>query len=734
MYTHKDASQTLIQAVETLSNISELELDQSMGICEEEELLIQQMPLSFRSVRWFHRNDSEETIKIIKDTFRTVLSFLTQFYSKNYPFKDPNTVESIKNIMVLVGEAAKKLDKYIKLQKNNENSTVTELKEYKAFHEFYYRKVAHKIDEGLLGKWILALTQHALPRHPKKVTPVDHRTKLLRTHERVIIDLESVKKDKEYELFFLRKEDGSRFFSNKLLRNIKLLCDFGEFFGQKKEKDPLFDIEEFQQKYLCLFALSIKEKMISLMNNFYFEVKKHKDNELVESISKMFLALMMSSRLQSAKNSLGKTNCQYFKDFLSFLREIVNNVTYKKMLAYPPRKTNKIANCILEVISKLCSLLYLSRGGMSALKPLIYTFLKEAKFYEKEASDDTVTSYLDEMKKDFSSVKAYMKYHRGGPLNKILEALHEPVLYGYDPLFFFNLPAQLYKLNLSNGKQAVHLRLPTPTSQEFIYKVNIANEFKAFLHAFQKNQNDKILIINLQDRTSIREHARCIALEELQSNPGFDSFLTVATLNKDGDFYHQRAEYVHENNVSDFLNSFQEQVLEESAGFYYPHHLREKIKEFTCSCLKAIHKVFYGEKNVLSRQNRLDFIEIFYLFFQLKLLELTEADIFTLTCKDCIDNGALAAVQLLLFILILKEQIPSAQELERINTMIYGNCLLLRERAPLVERFNRMIYVLKAVESVQNIMGTKEFAEAIAAHFDSLFAQPLLSTEIEYMI
>ncbi len=58
----------------------------------------------------------------------------------------------------------------------------------------------------------------------------------------LFVDLDSVKKDILSMNFFYRKEDGTRFFNPRLIRNIKLVSDFGLNVGKEEEKDPLFDL------------------------------------------------------------------------------------------------------------------------------------------------------------------------------------------------------------------------------------------------------------------------------------------------------------------------------------------------------------------------------------------------------------------------------------------------------------------------------------------------------------
>ena len=63
------------------------------------------------------------------------------------------------------------------------------------------------------------------------------------------------------------------------------------------------------------------------------------------------------------------------------------------------------------------------------------------------------------------------------------------------------------------------------------------------------------------------------------------------------------------------------------------------LLKFSDEALDTVHKVFFDGKGTLVHKNRLDFIEIFYLLFILKLVEEGKpADIFGASlCKDAID-------------------------------------------------------------------------------------------------
>src|SRR5262249_29977232 len=149
--------------------------------------------------------------------------------------------------------------------------SVTEFKEYRQLQEFYVNRIARKVDEGLLGKWILGLSQGKFftPVPAVEDLPVEEHP--IET-EHFYVDLETVKKDTEYELFFIRKEDGSRFFSPRLLRNIKLVCDFGEYFGETKKEDPLSDVKIWYDRIVYASARNILKSLNSKIDHFFKEI------------------------------------------------------------------------------------------------------------------------------------------------------------------------------------------------------------------------------------------------------------------------------------------------------------------------------------------------------------------------------------------------------------------------------------------------------------------------------
>ena len=238
-------------------------------------------------------------------------------------------------------------------------------------------------------------------------------------------------------------------------------------------------------------------------------------------------------------------------------------------------------------------------------------------------------------------------------------------------------------------------------------------------------------MISLQDRTSWREHFRCVALEDLQSLDEFKNHLTVITLTKDTEFYHQLAPYHQDNHAEIFIEHLKEHLADVNSGFYFPDSIRKALfPHFINGVIEAVHRIFFSNKNILLREHRMDFIEIFYLFLQLKLIELVKPDSFSLTCKDGVDIGAAANAQLFAFLkLINKEKFTEADH-ACMNQILYGPSVFVRGRVVQPERFNRMLNAIRTMESIKDQLGESHFAMIIQEAFGDFYKSDILKSRL----
>lgn len=712
---------SIVDAVETLTQIADLEFDKEVGIAKKHDLILQDRKVTYRTIHWVHQEDVDSTVKLVRETFRVILTYLKHFYEREYgQITDEKTIEGIKTIMVLVGEAAKKLDRYTTLFHTKKIKSISELKEYKNLQKFYHSKISRKVDEGILSKWILALAETAKTKRRKiKLTG----EKKFDT-KKVFVDLESVKRDLDYELFFLRKEDGTWFFNPRLIRNIKLVCDFGSYFDTKKRSDPLIDVKLWYDYFMHESAQNLLQSMGYLLDRYTSDAMHAQRQELVMWINKAIFALYLAANPENSARSCPVKCCfEYLQDFQRFLRKALLCRQYQKMIAYPPKKSNKFNNCLLDTVHGLCRGLYSQLFSYQNILPILEDLLQEA---EEEVSEEQIEEgegkLWGRLAQEHASMIRLMRRHPNGPLVKVLDYLESGGHPTYDTYMESNLPNQWYAFYLTD-RRMLNLHLPSPTHQEFIQKATINEEFKGFLRAALKDHIvNKVLLFNLQDRTSWKEYARAKQLEELTDNSEFQGHINVVTLSKDTAFYHQLAPYHEETDSMRFIEEFMNNLSDSKAGNFFPDEIAQKLfPKFTDELFHAIHRIFFSHRNVMTREERLDFIEIAYLFIELKILELIKPDVFAFTCKDGIDNGSTSSAELYGFVSLLNEDAPRDQDFDVITTILYGPSLLIRERLLQSDRFHRMLSCFKCIEELREELGFENFDLVIKEGFGRLF-------------
>lgn len=720
---------SILEAVETLSDIADLEILPDIGIAEKHNIKLNDNIISYRSVQWMHGNEIEERLDQLREIFKVILAYLRDYYKKKHlSVESQPNIEGVKNIMLLVGEAAKKLDRFTALFNLSASHHVTHWKEYKQLQDFYLNHFARKIDEGVLSKWIYGLAHRAFMESP---SPTIKEKEFQTKH--VFVDLESVKKDLEYELFFMRKEDGTRFYSPRLIRNIKLICDFGDYIGERDTDDPLSDLQVWQDRFMHACAKDLYHVLKPVFKDFFTVGMKHKDKEIVELLRNTIMALALCSHPKHlSKNSPTKCCLEYFHDLQSYLRQVLQSREYQKLTAYEPDITETTACNILDTVHALCSGFYRLMKGYHEMIAPIQSLLREAK-------QDISPEHLEAAKKshqlwsqlacDHTALVKLFKNHSSGPLLKVLNTIENDVNVAFDPLMQNNIPSQLFSLYFNETKIDC-LHLPCPIHQDAINKASVNEEFKAFILDLKSRHSEgKHLIINLQDRTSWKEEARCKVLEELQFKEDFENDLVVVTIPKDTEFYYQTPPYLEEKHSEVFIKNLKNHVLSDSSGFFFPKAIKQQLASgFIESLAQAVLRIFFHNKNVLLQENRMDFIEIFYVFLQLKLIEIVKPSSFSFTCKDCLDIGSSTSALLFSILKLLNEDRLNDHEIDYINVLLYASSILIRERLISPERFKRYLNALKLFEVVRDEHNQSNFKLIAHEAFGRLFKSNILDS------
>jgi len=296
----------------------------------------------------------------------------------------------------------------------------------------------------------------------------------------------------------------------------------------------------------------------------------------------------------------------------------------------------------------------------------------------------------------------------------------------YDPHGMGNMPYVIFDMMLGSHKIR-SLRMGTPTIQRDNYETmtwegeaKVIPEFYQFLTACSIKKK-KLLWISLQDdciRLIGTESERNRALKKLENDFPDNFFMLV--LANDSPFYYQTGQYENEEiTASNFKSYFHiEMLYEQNSGFYIPKTFID-IKIIS-SLLDEVHHDLFGNKEILNRQERLDFIEIFYARLVLHSLKLLKVDLFCFCCKDSIDRAAKCNVILLKLLQILLGKENDQDYNRKLYVNVHAPALLVKKRA-MNFRQERVLSALNRLDDPQIIERIRKRKETIDVQGDVTF-------------
>lgn len=710
-------------ALDNLAAIAVIDLGSPppIGIVKKTRFVTEEEEFGSETVQWLSEEGSDPILSLLDATYRAIHAHLkTLFKSPEMDFSNERSKKGIASLMTLVGESAQKMNRYLAYRLGSELSQkIEEREEYKALQRFYSERFSKRFTGNLEGS-------EAWGREWSE----NEEAVSLGAAGSGLKDFETVQRDREYELFYIRNEEGKPYFTADLLRNIKLVADFDVEAGSFEE-DPLLKVRSMLDRDFHSSAYQILEECHSAIEDFYKIAKKLEENDLAISLSLAVIALFLAANPRSLlQNTTGKSCFLYFEDFHRFLRRSMKTPEYQKLIAYPPEKSDKAAHILLELTHQLCHNLFYKVGGIKQEAiGLIHRTMRRGEEMQSKGRIAKGETIWNQLLLDDEKMRTLLLKFPNGPLFKILDLIREEqdedTMVPFDPIGQGNLPSSLFEIH-HKGKKTLALRIPSPTRQSHINKAEVIDEFRGLLRTMSNGNARKHLMINFQDRTSWREHARCRVLESLQKNAEFISNLFILTLPKDSDFYHQTNEYLNMNRAEDFIAAFKAQLASpEECGFFFPPHWKmSEVTRFSDSILSLIHDQFFHGKNTLTRKNREDFIEIFYQFLILKAIDQFSFESISFTCKDSIDTGAAAGAEFYGFIKMLNEDFSKREEQDFLRWLFYAPALFIRERSIDPERFSRSLSVLEKMDSELSENGD-QIIKAASENFNPRFFKNL---------
>ncbi len=683
---------TVMEAVDNLSHLAELDLSVPQKEGEGMALTEEQLSDQFQANSWRDPEYNTFNRDRIKETFSTLLKYMKDLYEKDKGhLREEKTQRGIQAIMLLATEAVQKIDQYTDVFKGEkEISSASELKEFKELQHYYHTKVVQRFQ---------TLTEPSERWEQEWGSGSAEEIK-----EAALKDLETVRRDKEYELFLIKKEDGRPYFNRSLLRHMLLVSQFDSILVDKSMEDPFLRIQIILDKDAHAAAKEILHAAAPHVDAYWKEALKFKKIEFVAAMNKALMSLMMAANSRNLmQNSIGKYALNYYTDFQYYLRIALASPEYHKFLTAKSDHKERFLHSVMNLSHVLCGAFFLKVGTRKEMSGFIHMLIeKGGKGSVVQPQTSSPLSLWNNLADQDSCMRYLLRQYPNGPLLKTMRLFTEDnQLKGFDPIRQLTQMGQLFTI----AGESMHIsciQLPCPISQQFIAKAEIIEEFKGFLRLLKfQNKNQKHLLINLQDRTSWNEHARCIALEQAQKEMEFENTLMVVTLAKNGDFYTQSGAYLEWDDAKEFMKQLKAEVSSgEICGFFFPATInRSKLLKFVDEATQAIHTLFFGSKERLVHKNRLDFIEIFYLLLTLKLIEEFAPDSISFTCKDAIDTGSAAAAAMFGFLRMMNDPSSwSKEEKDFLMWMLYAAALTGRERVIDIQRLNRTINPLTIIQ------------------------------------
>jgi len=684
-------------AMENLATIASIDMEQPplLAIVKKTRFVLDSEEVGKEYAQWLSGEGSEVILALLDATYQAIHLHLQHLYNNPETDWESHKIrQGIASTMDLVGESAQKMDRYLSMRLGEVyKGQVATREPFKALGHFYSERFAKKFEGGIEGPEIW---QEEWSESPIEGSELQ--------------DFEAVKKDREYELFYIRNEMGQPYFTRELLRNLKLSVHFdGE--TESFEEDPLLKIRTMADRDLNAAAKQILGDCHSSMEEFYKTCRKTQENALVQALNTAIVALFLTADLRHLiQNTEGKSALPYFQDFHRSLRVAMQTSEYQKLIAYPPERDDRASLAMIQLTHHFCYALFHRVSGVKQEAiGLIHRTMRRGE--ELQTKKEKGNSLWNQLLLDDEKLRTLLAKFPNGPLFKILDVVleeqEEDAVVPFDPIGQENLPGSLYEIE-HKGKSILVLRIPSPTRQSIINKVEIVEEFKGFLRYHGSKR--KHLIVNLQDRTSWREFSRSGAIESMQKMAEFSGHLFVLTLPKDTDFYFQNNEYLHLEKATDFLTSLKAQLASpESCGFHFPHVWKpQDMQKYVAELLPLIHEHFFESKAKLSRKEREDFIEIFYQFLILKAIEVCDPDSLSFTCKDAVDTGAAQSALFYLFLKILSEDLNPKTDRDFLLWLLYTPAFFVRERAIDSERFYRALSAAESMEKCGQIVKALE--------------------------
>lgn len=603
----------------------------------------------------------------IKNAFSTLDTYLQGLYGADQMLlKNHDYLASLKAVMVIASEAYDKLEVVSRIF-NKAKEDLGE-PEFNHLYDFYLKKINFKV-EHVAGEVF---------RNAEE----EQKRALSDTHG--IKNLEVIRKDTDYELFYIKDEEGLNHFSKNLLRHTQLLGTFDELFLVFQGEDPFIKLKFIEDRLKQKRALFIKNELSSKVDYFLKEAFRFKKHPFIGLTSQMLVALSLASYPSLVmQNDPSKACFEYFNDFVGFISNLVVRPEFFKTSSDIEALADKGIISSQRFIAGVIDSLFLSKNEIVYVAEHLYQFVKKPIF-----EGFSPLSFFDKLLEFDKSLRALLMNFPSGPLMKALDFIkdvNKPTI--FRPLNA-HLPQSLFDIGY-HDKVLSCVCMGSPTIQEDIKTAVIDPLFSIFVGHMSQGCN---VIIDLEDPSNHNAKARTEALVGLSSDELVTSFIP-----RSGLLYNMMDIYAFVNNAEEFKALLIEQFASEEGHAYSNSMLFDKdVKDI----INFIHETIFMKNKELELKDRLVFVEIFQLFMACALIHKYEASNLIVICKDGLDQSNVYLMGLYALIqMVNHEKLFDQDSFNFFVSEIYGPALIVRDRAVFEDSIVRMLSALSAVQA-----------------------------------
>lgn len=621
----------------------------------------------------------------IKNAFSTLSTYLEGLYgSDQMLLKNHDYLASLKAVMVIASEAFDKLDVVSKIFKTAKEDLGEG--EFNHLYDFYLKKINYKV-EHVAGE----VFRHAEEERQRALTD---------THG--IKNLEVIRKDTDYELFYIKDEDGLNHFSKNLLRHTQLLGTFDELFLSFQGEDPFIKLKFIEDRLKQKRAQLIKNQLTSKVDYFLKEAFRFKKHPFIGYTNQMLVALCLSSYPSLVmQNDPMKACFEYFNDLIHFVTTLVVRPEFFKTSSSVEALADKGIISCQRFISGVIDALFLSKNDISYVSEHLYQFVRKPVF-----EGFSPISFFDKLLEFDKSVRALLSNFPSGPLMKALDFIKDPD----KPTIFrplaSNLPQNLFDLDY-HDKVLSCICMGSPTIQEDVKNAVVDPMFSIFISHLEGGNN---LVIDLEDGSNMFNQARVKSVLNLAK-----ADLIVSSIPRGGLLYNMQDVYAFVDETNEFKALILEQFEQQEGNTFSNSML---FKKDIAPLLDFIHHKIFADKNALNLKERLVFIEILELFMSVCLIHKYEASNLIVICKDGLDHSNMYLMGLYSLVqLVNHENLFSPQTFSFFVSELYGPAMILRDRAIFEESLVRMVSALSFIQAtmVKNPGFIKDLSQLLPA-------------------